>query len=117
MAAPAAADYCGVIDSGDVSPYGGPVTEIAVTDDPYMSAGRGAGLYAACIRMAVDASTRRTNKNSLQVTGFAGNQGMPEFQGEQCLVMIEIRAKIECRGVFRIKAAQHEQNHQSDTKF
>ncbi len=38
-------DHGNVIDSKHIVPYRGRVANLAFTDDPYMLAGRGAGLY------------------------------------------------------------------------
>jgi hypothetical protein len=104
-------DHGNVVDSKHVGPYRGSVANLAFTDDPNMLAGRGAGFYPTRQRMASGALSRRTNKNPLHVTGFAGHQGMFEIQRISRVVMIEIGANLKCSGATSIESAQHQQSH------
>lgn len=108
----ATADHCHVVNSKHVGPYRGCVTDLAFTDNPYMLAGRGTGLYSTCQRMASGTLSGCANKNPLYVTGFATHQGVFEIQWKSRIVMIEIGANFKRSGATRVKPAQHQQNHQ-----
>ena len=41
----ATANHCNVVNTKHVGPYCGQVANLTFADDPYMTAGRGAGLY------------------------------------------------------------------------
>ncbi len=96
VAADAAADDHGMVDSWDISPGIGPVTIIAITDDPDMVTRRGACLDPSRVRMTIHAASWGADENSLQVTGFAGRQRVLEIERKVCLIVIEIRAIILC---------------------
>lgn len=117
VAALTTSDNGNVVDSKHVGPYRGQVANLAFTHDPYMLAGRGAGVYSTGQRMASGALSRRTNKDSLYVTGFTTHHGMGEIQRKSRVVMIEIGADFKRSGAARIESTQHQPGHQSKAKL
>jgi hypothetical protein len=109
-------DHCHVVYSKHVGPYRGCVADLAFTDDAYMLAGRGAGLYPTCQGMTSGALGGCANKNPLYMTGFTTHQGMFEIKRKSRIVMIKIGANFKRSGAARVKPAQHQQNHQEKTK-
>ena len=97
-----------VINSKYVSPNRRQMTNLAFAYDPYVLAGRGAGIDATGQRMASGALRRCADEDSLYVAGFATHHGMCEIQWEARVVMIEIRANLKRSGATGIKSAQHQ---------
>ena len=104
-------DHCHVVNSKHVGPYRGCVTNLAFTDNAYMLAGRGAGLYSTCQRMASGTLGGCADKNPLYVAGFATHQGMFEIQRKSRIVMIKIGTYLKRSGTTRVNSAEHQQNH------
>ena len=106
-------DHGNVVDSKHVGPYRGRVANLAFTDDPYMLAGRGAGLYPTGQRMASGALSRCADKNPLYVAGFTTHQGMFEIERKSRRVMIEIGVNLQRSAAARIEHKQRQQSQQS----
>jgi len=107
---------CHVVDSKHIGPYRGRVTNLAFTDNAYVLAGRGAGLYPACQRMASGALGRGAYKNRLYVTGFATHQCMFEIKRESGVVVIKIGTDFKRCAAARISPAQYQQNYQGEAE-
>ena len=74
---------------------------LAITGYPDMLAGHRTGLDAAGIRMALGALPGRAGEDSLLVTGFALDRGMPEVERKSGFVVIEIGAEVDRRNIRR----------------
>ena len=105
-----------VINPKYIGPNGRQVTNLAFAYDPYVLAGRGAGIYATGQRMASGALCRCADENPLYVAGFTTHHGMCEIQRKSHVVMIEIRTNLKRSGATCIKPAQHQQSRQSKAK-
>jgi hypothetical protein len=110
-------DHCHMVNSKYVGPYRGYVTDLAFTDNAYMLAGRGAGLYPTCQRMASGALSGCADKNPLYVAGFATHQGVFEIQRKSRIVMIKIGTNLKRGSAACIDSAQHQQNHRGKSQF
>jgi len=109
-------DHCHVVNSKHIGPYRRRVTNLAFTDNAYMLAGRGAGLYPTCQRMAPGALGGCANKNPLYVTGFTTHQGMFEIKRKSRIVMIKIGTNFLRSAATRIEPTQHQKSNQDKTK-
>jgi hypothetical protein len=83
--------YGKMIDPENALPGAALVTKFTIVGSADMLHGSRAGLYAATASMTLNASIRRANKNTLNMTGFAINQGVREIERKRCFIMIETR--------------------------
>jgi len=96
-------DHCHVVNSKHIGPYRRRVTNLAFTDNAYMLAGRGAGLYPTCQRMAPGALGGCANKKF-------------EIKRKTRIVMIKIGTNFLRSAATRIEPTQHQKSNQDKTK-
>ena len=83
--------YGKMIDAENILPGAAPVTKFTIVGSADMLQGSRTGLYATPASMTFNASTRRANKNALNMTGFTINQSVCEIERKRCFIMIEAR--------------------------
>ena len=106
--------YHRVIDSEHGEPRIGAVAGIAVAEKADVPARRSTRLYPAGVGMAVAALSRGARENALHVTGFAGRQGMLEFERENGRVMIEFGTRLLRQAVGCMETAQQRRQQEGE---
>jgi len=83
--------YGKMIDSINALPCATLVTKFTIVGSADMLQGSRTGLYTTPASMTFNASPWRANKNALNMTGFAFNQGVREIERKRGFIMIEAR--------------------------